>query len=1001
MQRFLDHVAEKMILKYGSDIEKVAVVFPNRRAGIFFRDALSRQIKQPLISPQLLTYEEFVSQLSSLKLADRLTLVHTLFDVYRQVTGFHETFDRFFHWGEMLLHDFNEIDKWQVNAKDLFSNLKDIKALEAHFDYLTSEQIEVIARFWHSFEHSGRQHDFSSSKEQFISLWSKLYDVYTSYKNRLKADSIAYQGMITREIAELAEQQQLAHAFSALVFVGFNAFSRAEEKVVSWFIHEENADIYWDADASYVEDKQQEAGTFFRKYLTHKVLGGTFPQPLPHHFNGGIEKKMQIIAATLEVGQAKKMGEILSTLAQQKDFNPEKTVVVLPDEHLLFPVLHSIPDAIRRINVTMGYPLRKTPLYSLMEDLLRLQEEKRYHEKRKVYEYHYTAVLSILKHPYLVQYRAELSFENVQQITRNNKVFIRFHDLKGDHILYPLIFRPVEDTAAMFDYLQAIIAQINELVHEQDQSMTDEDSGEEIVLPNVEQELIYHFYIHLSRLKTIVREHHLQLSLPVFTRLFRQVLDSVRVPFTGEPLRGLQIMGVLETRNLDFENVFILSMNEGVYPPTETGSSFIPGSLRKGFGLPNQDYQDAIYAYTFFRLLQKARNVYCFYNTEDTSQLSGEPSRFLYQLIYESDKLSSGYLRYPQKNGNLVIRQNTLAMPVHAIPAPKLSIAKSHEVKKSLGRYLKNAGGTLIRLTPSALNTYLDCRLKFYFKYVAGMEEVETLQAEVDPAVFGNILHKTMEMVYRAYIDSKKSAVVGTDVLQVIKKDHLQRAIAHAFREHFRIEEDQEFAFEGKNLIVREIITKMAVRILELDAQYAPFEIIGLEQKDYCLDMELYGEQGEKYAVSLQGIIDRIDRKDNIVRVLDYKTGRDEKNIISMASLFDRQDPKRNKAALQAMFYALLYEGNKKDDTLRESPLREHPFRIVPGLINAKNIFEDLFDPGFTLDKNVVRDFASYKADFINELEKLLRELFDEKVPFDQTDDHEKCSYCPYASICF
>ena len=990
MQSFIEQVVENVNRKYGEKIHELTVVFPNRRAGIFFRDALSRHVSRPMLAPQILTYEEFVYRLSPLRYADKLTLVYVLYDVFQQTTDIRESFDRFFHWGEMLLHDFDEIDKWQVNAQDLFSNIQDIKELEAHFDYLTAEQIEVITRFWKNFTRTSSHTSFSDSKEQFIRLWSRLFDVYTSFRGRLREMGLAYEGMILREVAEQADRLRLETPDTAVVFAGFNAFSRAEEKIVSWFVGEKEADIYWDVDALYVQDKQQEAGTFFRRYLQHKVLKYTFERPLPDHFTQGLEKKMRIVATTLEVGQAKKLGEMLEELAADPTFNPEKTVIVLPDEHLLFPVLHSLPESIRRINVTMGYPLRKTPLYSLLEDLLQLQEEKRYNETRKEFEFHHTSVLSVLKHPYLVQYRPELAFENVRDIAAENKVYIRLSELKGNHVLFPLIFRPVQQVQDMFDYLRNILTHIHSLVEVKEEKPEEEADEEEIILPNLEQELIYHFYIQLNRLKAIAEEYHFQLSLPIFLRLFRQILQSVRVPFTGEPLRGLQIMGVLETRNLDFDNVFILSMNEGIYPPSDPASSFVPGSLRKGFGLPTQDYQDALYSYTFFRLLQKAKNVCCFYNTEDLPQMSGEPSRFLYQLLYESDRLPDGQLRYPQGNGKLMIRQHTLAIPVHAIPAPRLTIAKSGEVMKSLSRFLKTGQEKPNRLTPSALNTYLDCRLKFYFKYVAGLEETEALQADIDPAVFGNILHKTMEVVYRNYMDEHKTHMIAQDVSRMLKGERLHKALAIAFREHFRIEEDQGFVLEGKNVIAREIIIKMANRILDLDAQYAPFEILGLEQRDYFLDMTVKDEKNRELQVPLKGIVDRIDRKGAVVRVLDYKTGRDEKQIRDIASLFDRNDPRRNKAAMQAMFYALLYlENSKKNEN------------VVPGLINAKNIFEEPFDPRFFVDKNVVNDFGAFEAAFVQQLDKLLLELFDETVPFDQTEDTTKCSYCPYAGICF
>lgn len=1003
MQNFLDDVVEKLLHQYNDRLDKVTVVFPNRRAGIFFRDALAGKIDRPLLSPQILTFEDFIYQLSTKKCADKLTLVYILFDVFKEQTGIRESFDRFYHWGEMLLHDFDEIDHWQVNAEDLFSNIHDLKELEAHFDYLSAEQIAAIVRFWKSFSPAGGER--SSTQEQFIGLWSKLHGVYEAFRQRLAENDIAYPGMIAREIATLADEHRMEDDHSPLVFVGLNAFTRTEEKIVSWFVKEKQANVYWDVDVLYVEDRQQEAGTFFRKYQQHPVLSGTFELPLPAHFTQGRSKNMQLIATTLEVGQAKKLGELLSQLAQQPGFNPEKTVVVLPDDQLLFPVLHSIPASIRRINVTMGYPLQKTSLYSLMSALFTLQEEKKYDENRRAFAYYHSSVISILKHPYLVQSNPALSAKNVQKLMKDNRVYMRATELTGGHPLYPLIFRPVEAMEDMFTYLQAILLKINELIQEQENQAKEgvvesnetevDEEEQELKLPDLEQELIYHFYLSLNRLEAIVSEQDWHLSLPVFFRFFKQVMESLKVPFTGEPLRGLQVMGVLETRNLDFEHVFFLSMNESIYPPSETNSSFVPGSLRKGFGLPSQDHQDMLYAYAFFRLLQKAKNVYCFYNTEDTLRLSGEPSRFLYQLMYESDRMEDGRLRFPRGQGKLMIEQRIMAIPVHAIPAPRLTIEKSPEVRKSMARFIRDGSETPVQLSPSALNTYLDCRLKFYFKYVAEMQEADILQEEIDPAVFGNILHKTMELAYTKYQELKGSAVVETDAVKVIAGKYLDEAMEKAFCEHFRVEQGQSFSFEGKNLIVREIIRKMAIRILELDAQYAPFEIIGLEKKNYLYNLLVYDAQGEPFTVSLKGIVDRIDRKGSMVRVLDYKTGRDEKDMPDIASLFDRENPKRNKAAMQAFFYALLYEENEHQQQGHAAT------QIIPGLINAKNIFQEPFDPRFTMSRQLVNHFTIHREAFVKELSKLIREIFDAHVPFDQTSDQKKCSYCPYASICF
>jgi hypothetical protein len=493
----------------------------------------------------------------------------------------------------------------------------------------------------------------------------------------------------------------------------------------------------------------------------------------------------------------------------------------------------------------------------------------------------------------------------------------------------------------------------------------------------------------VNRLKALSEENQFQFEQGTFLKLFRQLMQSLRLPFTGEPLRGLQIMGVLETRNLDFDHVFILSANEGTYPPREVGHSFVPGNLRRGFGLPTPDQQDAIYAYTFYRLLHRAKQTYLIHNTEDTSTLSGEMSRFLYQLLYESEPQGDDTYRYPNARGAFRITRRTLSAPVRILPPQPIAIEKEPTVMERLAVYAEMGSSGL---TPSALNTYLDCRLKFYYKYVAGLRESEGVQDDVDPAVFGNVLHKAMERVYQRHVDQTGQATVTAEDIRGFKSKALDRAVREGFQEHFRGQADDTLTLEGRNLIAYDIVRKMAARILEMDAQYAPFEVVSLEREADAGYVRLLPVPAgnDSVTVRLKGIIDRVDRKGNTVRVLDYKTGRDEKKVYGFASLFDRDHPNRNKAAMQALFYAFLYEPHATSDE-----------RITPGLVNAKELFGDQFDPRLLLDKHPIDDYRPYAAEFTQALSELLSELYDPTVPFSQTEDLKKCDYCPFTRLCY
>jgi hypothetical protein len=631
----------------------------------------------------------------------------------------------------------------------------------------------------------------------------------------------------------------------------------------------------------------------------------------------------------------------------------------------------------------MGYPLRNTSLFSFVDHLLKLQLDKK--ESGGRYLFHHQSLLTLLRHPYLQQEPRASARENIRHIERSNAVLLEAASLRGDDALFAVLLRPVEEVPALFDYLHAVISLLHELMTEE------EEEGDEAVMsvPMLERELLYHFYLQVNRLRTLTRERQFDFQLPAFIRLLQQIFRTLRVPFTGEPLRGLQIMGLLESRNLDFRYVLVLSANEGVLPPAHSQHSFIPENLKKGFGLFTGDMQDAFYAHAFFRLLHQAEQVYLLHNTEDQQHLSGEMSRFLYQLRYEGQPRGEAF-RFPDREGDFVVAQETLQARVAARAAQPIRVKKSPEVMNQMQRFLQ--GNRQHALTPSALNTYLDCRLKFYYQYVARLRESDEVQEEVDAQVFGNILHKTMELLYQRLMDRKQSnEVQAEDCRQVRKGKWLDKAIDDAFLHHFEHENSSRFSFEGRNIIAREIVRKMAVRILEYDEAYAPFKIISLEKggpEGYF--MRLPVDRAANQHVSLKGIIDRIDRKDGLTRVLDYKTGRDDRSLADVPSLFDREHPRRNKAAMQALFYALLYTESSGEAG-----------QVAPGLVNAAELFGDSFEPYLRMGRESLLDFDGLRQDFVQGLSGLLDEIFNPEIDFDQTDDEKKCSYCPYVNICY
>ncbi|WPP49604.1 PD-(D/E)XK nuclease family protein [Catalinimonas niigatensis] len=1015
---FLQAFISTLQKDFADTLHKTTIVFPNRRAGLFFKDKLAKSTAQAKLMPQVLTFEDMAVRMSKLVLADKLILVYQLYEVFRQHDHHIESFDRFYFWGEMLLADFSEVDMALVNARDLFTNLKDLKSIEAGYDYLSEEQKKIIARFWESFRYDQEENVVSSSQDRFLIFWNKLFPVYQQFRNELLEQGLAYEGLLYRHIAESLTEEEARGSQEQFVFVGMNALKNAELQILNRLISSGKATVYWDTDVYYLNHEVQEAGMFQRKYARSKILGPTFPSSIADHYHSGSRRHIHMHGVPLEVGQAKKVGEYLLELSQKEGFDPERCVIVLPEEHMLFPVLHALPPAIRKVNVTMGYPLRSTSLYSFIEHILNLQLEKR-QQGTQAYVYHFETLLALLRHPYIKNYLPAEADENIQDIKKSNAIYVNPAGLKGKPSFYQKVLAPVEDVPSLFDYLQQLSMLLHQMLHTQNE--TEQEEIHETIpgssdidnsarsekeapvslqnmsvpdVPMLEQELLYHFYIHLNRLKSLTQERHFDFELPAFIKLLRQVFQSLRVPFTGEPLRGLQIMGLLETRNLDFDHVFVLSMNEGIMPASESQTSFIPANLRKGFGIFGVDQQDAFYAHAFFRLLHHAQEVHLFYNTEDTSTLNGEMSRFLYQLYYESERTQNDELRFPDAAGDFVVSRDFLSMKIAPTSPIKISMAKTEEVWKHLLVYRK--GSSYPRqsmLTPSALNTYLDCRLKFYYQYVVCMREMEEVEDELDAKVFGNILHKTMEVLYKDFVQLKGSRTIEAQDCLQLKSGKLDEAIHKGFKEHYRQEKEQEFNFEGRNIIAREIVRKMGRQILDHDSRYAPFEIVSLEERGkqgYYADLEI-DVDGEKFCIAFKGIIDRVDRKDNVVRVLDYKTGRDERKTPDIDSLFDREHPRRNKAAMQALFYAWLYQEtqNKQEE------------KVISGLVNAAELFKEDFDPRLKIGEETMEDFADYREIFLSGLINLVQEIFNRKIPFDQTTDDKKCNFCPYANICY
>lgn len=963
MKPFLQELAEKIYSEHRNSLESVTLVFPNRRAALYFRKHLAQLLDKPSFSPGLITIEDFIGGFSSLKVAEKLQLIHRLYKVYQSVVpeSAGETFDQFFFWGEMLLKDFDEIDKYMAEAGFLFRDLSHQKELDTEFDFLTDEQRDFLRSFWAHFDDKT-----SLNKKRFLETWQSLPRVYEAYRDALSADGMAYEGMLHRQVAtniELLSGNSGYNQQQRLVFVGFNALTRAEEYIIAYFVGQKNASVYWDVDNYYFHNQVQEAGRFFREYSQHSVLGRTFPADIPSNFNR--LKKASLYAAAQPVGQAKLMAQVLHEKLLS-GYIPEETLVVLPDEKLLTAVLHGIAGKLDKLNVTMGFPLISTPLYNLIELLVELQQNR----KDDFFSHH--QALALLGHPYVVAADPANAQAKRKAILFENWVHIPASFLTAEVELHRKIFsRPVPSNGQTYaltltGYLKSVVLEIGTL------------EG----LSDIDGEYCFNFLQILNRMEVVFSDHHTpehepgkspraveKEELKSFLRLFRQVTRAEKIPFTGEPLRGLQVMGVLETRNLDFRNVFILSLNEGAFPSFSSAGSYIPYNIRKAYGMPTVEKQDAMYAYLFYRVLQRAENVHLFYNSETDDLGQGEMSRYLQQLVYES---------------GISFEKHVLHNDIQPISPGPLTVTKDERVFNALSNYCLGARDPK-KLSPTALNDYLECRLKFYFRYVARIREPREVEEDLDARVLGNFLHRVMEYFYEGVLARKGTKTIEAsdfhDYDNVIGK-----LIDRAFIDNYRLDPGKPVTYEGQRLVVREIVKRFVDRIIEIDKGYTPFTIEALERDDILLHVKV-----DKGVVVLGGSIDRADRKADVIRVIDYKTGKDELSFQDVPSLF-RREKKRNKAAFQTFLYTLMF---------RQTILEEQHIRIVPGLLNRINLFHDDFRFGLRQGKTYLQDASPLLPEFEEKISDLVKEVFNPDVPFDQTTDNETCRYCAYSQICY
>ncbi len=942
MTPFLTQVAQYLYRTFGDELNHIALVFPSRRASVFFNAYLNELVKSPIIGSETITIDELVARMSGIQISDQISLILHLHQVYVSETGHDESLDDFFFWGEILLNDFNDIDKYQLDARDLFQNIKDIKEVETRFDYLSAEQKKAIEAFWGNIGKAGG----SENKDKFMAMWNKLPAIYQRFRGELLTENTGYTGLVYRKLIEGLTAEKVEKLDSdQFVFVGFNALNKCENKLLNFFQSAEKALFFWDYDEQFLNDPIMEAGLFIRRNRIE------FPAPKHFELDAGKQKEQKITLVSVpgQVAQAQVINykELFENEIKADRF--DDTALVLSDESLLVPVISAAGSQFKQINITMGYALQDTPVYSFISLLIDLQKNIRKLDGHIAF-YH-RPVLALLKHQLISSAETKAL---VVEILSKNKIHVRQSDLIQNELLR-LIFTPQPDWKSCAEYVMAVIRQLGL------QFASYEDAP-----VNLEGEYLYQAYLAIQRLSdTLEKLSTGKLSLTLFFRLLIQHLQRVSIPFEGEPLTGLQVMGFLETRILDFKKVVLFSVNEGKMPKATPVHSFIPYHLRKAFGLPAYEEHDAMYAYYFYRLLHRAEEVVLVYNSASDGLNSGEMSRYLFQLKYDSEVSPKEFYF----DFNFKSSENA---PI------SVSATKEHQ-QKLLDNYSSR------KLSPSALNTYLDCKLKFYFKHIAFIKESEEVSEDVDPRLFGNLFHYAMELLYADF--------VGTEVQKdhikalLLNKHRLEQVVKAAFaKEYYKDKELNEIKISGKNILVKDHLETYLTQLLKNDLAFAPFTVVALEgQYEAPFNIDL--PEGEKQ-ILLGGTIDRIDETDGGTRIIDYKTGRNLKlNFKGVEQFYQRDKSGRPKEIFQTLIYSEIFQRSTGKDNL------------LPAIYKIDDFFDDKFQPEVIYGAERL-SYQQIADSFQQSLNELLSEMFSADNVYEQTEDDRKCRTCPYNVIC-
>ncbi len=952
MKTFLDEIAQKLLISHPKDIRNICVVLPNRRAGLFLKKALSRIAGKTLWSPEIFSIEDFLTNISGLNKIDQVALTFELFEIHRKLEQENaRDFEQFSKWGQVMLSDFNEIDMHLIEAKDLYSYLNEVKAIEK----------------WNP---DGRP--LTTAEKEYLAFFKSIFKYYDHLQNRLNKKKSGYQGMIYRNTAENIQAISQKLPWSKIYFTGFNALTRAEESVINHLREKGLADVVRDADAYYLDDKNQEAGDFLRQ---QREKEGTDKFGQIGTFFKETAKNIQIHGIPGKEGQAHKAGEILHEIAEKNKDQLEETAIILADESLLIPVLNGIPQKINAFNITMGYPVRLTQPYTFVMLTLRTFENvSRFSnlENDNNKGFYFRDILRILSHSLVTGYFD--TWNSVAKISKSKQIFYQPDEIidlaaetKFKNFLKTIFSITTPTPLQILDIVSEVITCFRNLF--QSRLKKDKDSDE----TKLQLEYLYHTALINKRIRDLNLQYDCIISPRTLIELFRQISAVTRLPFTGEPLKGLQIMGMLETRNLDFKRVILLSANEGNLPVSTMGNSLIPYDIQVEMKLPTHNQKNAVFAYHFYRLLQRAEKIDIVYNTEADKLGGGEQSRYVQQIINE----------LPAYNPKISIKETVESTPPPTKTAGQgIEIPKTDEVFKSLME--RAAKG----LSPTSLNQYRRCPLQFYLKNVAGIDEPEEVEENLEARTIGTIVHQVLEDMFKSYL--KK--MVTADDIRVIKQN-TDNYTKKAFNQHYS---KGQIKF-GKNRLIYEVISNFIHAYLDFEMEASKnvnttVTIVGLEQELVSDNLSVLFAGLDNYTIRLKGFIDRLDQVGDTLRIIDYKTGKTEKAELLINNFDDFEDGSKKDKAFQVMMYAWLYNHTQHSEKRN----------ITTGIISLPKLTNGLMNfgvkaSGSSIDKNIDEEKLESFEEY---LLKLMDDIFNRNLPFSQTEDNNTCRTCSFKDIC-